>query len=73
MRNTLAAWAALLLVAVAAPEPAAAAPIRGLDRPSRIPNDYIVVLRDPSDAPARSHPNGSSAMRSSPCSSTASP
>lgn len=53
MRNTLAAWAALLLVAVAAPEPAAAAPIRGLDRPSRIPNDYIVVLRETSGATAR--------------------
>jgi len=43
MRSTVAAFVAFLIFLSM---PASAAPIRGLDLPSRIPNDYIVVLRD---------------------------
>jgi serine protease len=53
MRSTLATLVAFLFLVLALP--ASAAPIRGLDRPTRIPNDYIVVLRDAEGSTARAH------------------
>jgi len=54
MRSTMATFTAFLLLSVLS-TPAGAAPIRGLDRPSRIPHDYIVVLRETEGAATRAH------------------
>lgn len=53
MKSTLATFVAFLFLFLSSP--AGAAPIRGLDRPSRIPQDYIVVLRDAQPSGAQAH------------------
>jgi len=53
MKSIWAAFAASLTLWCAMP--ASAAPIRGLDRPSRIANDYIVVLRDAEGPATQAH------------------
>lgn len=71
MKRTLATVVAFLTIVVS--KAAIAAPIHGLDLPSRIPDDYIVVLRDGQPAGAQADavvPSGSIKTRPKQCSST---